>query len=123
MEFKKNVLVMMVIACLFSIAASATAAEDKALYGSWEGKVFGKFIYTYSENGKMKLTTFRPGDDTPSLVLEGTYTVNNGKITMKLPSEEGGEIDRELKGTYKINGDILALTADGITTKLKKIKE
>ena len=124
MNLKTNVWLLMALTCLVSLAAPApaTAAEDKALYGSWEGTAATTFVWTFAEKG-VATCTISLGEDVPALVLVGTYKTEGNKLTTKMPSEPDGPLDQENTDTYKIIGEKLTLTSENATVVLTRVKD
>lgn len=122
MKIKTSVWLLIALTCLFSLAAPATAAEDTALYGRWEGTAGTTFVWTFAEKG-VATCTISLGKDVPALVLVGTYKTEGNKLITKMPSEPDGPLDQENTDTYKIIGNKLLLTSENTKVILTRVKD
>ena len=111
---------MMTLALMVGFTQSAAADDD--LHGAWtvvkmdEERPPGTMTMTFNEDGTLMMS-MEIGADQPPFTMSGTYSVDDGKITIAMPADTDAEtVD------YEIDGDSLVMTGtdeDGVSHRIE----
>ena len=107
MKLKKILgLCLISVMLVLALAACSKSSGDSNLVGKWEYKLEGVTVITYEFKSNGTCTVNVGGEE-----ASADYTVKDGKIVV-----EGEEL------AYKIDGDTLTLTVEGVEMPLTKVK-
>ncbi len=109
---KKLFNILIITIMMFSLVA---CSQDGSIIGKWHPNGEDESFY-FEFKDKNELVIGMSG-----LTAEGTYTIEDNKITIKVSMLGQTILDEE--GTYKINGDTLTITINDSPQKYTRIKE
>lgn len=106
--------ILAIFVLLLSAVGCGGASGRAALYGKWNFSYSdSSYIWEFTADGKMFI-----GEG--EMQLETTYVfVDDDTATIKAPAGTNGE---DLTFDFKIEGDNLSLTSNGVTQVLTRIK-